>query len=84
MSLPLTNNPNRYEPNPVDDRRMSGAHGLAYLEIATALEAVTNLTKDIDIVKAMPPAVRRSLRSAENALRRSAWVLVATHGRRDG
>ena len=66
--------PNRYRPNSIDDRQVTDPlQSSAYLAIATALGAITD---DIDPDTRLDYATRRALRTAENALRRAAWLIV--------
>lgn len=77
MPSPTWNgSPSRYQPNPTDDRAVTGPQSAAYLAIATALEAVTD---DIpaDLYRTLSPDTRRAIRTAEHALRRAAFSLVA-------
>jgi hypothetical protein len=80
MNTPHTNsNPNRYQINADDDRRLTGEDSAAYFAIATALDALeaqdgTGIYRET--WTAMQPQARKALRSAENALRRAAWIIV--------
>jgi hypothetical protein len=77
---PTTNgSPSRYEPNPVDDRRLAGTPaGSAYLQAAIAIEAITIGEDGIDreTFIALPAALRRDIRRADAALRRLAFGIV--------
>ena len=68
--------PSRYEPNPIDDRKLSGEDSATYLALATAIEAITD---DIpaDVFRALAPATQRAIGQAEHALRRAAFGVVA-------
>lgn len=77
--IPTTNvNPDRYEPNSLDDRRLKGADSIAYLQLATAIEAIEQSDDLLTgaAFRALSPKVRRDIRLAEKALRRAAFGVV--------
>lgn len=75
VSPNFTGSPNRYTPNPVDDRKLTGDASATYLALANAIEEVTDNIPNA-VYKDLNPSVRRSVRSAENALRRAAYGVV--------
>ena len=80
MNTPNTNcSPSRYKINGEDDRKLTGEDSRAYFAIASALDALdaqdgTGIYRET--WQAMQPQARKAVRTAENALRRAAWVIV--------
>lgn len=72
----MNDSPNKYQPNPVDDRKLSGTAAAAYLNLATAIEQIAELTTAPD-TGTLGPKVTTALRTAEGAMRRAAWMVVA-------
>ena len=71
--------PSRYEPNPVDDRKLSGEPSSRYLAIATAIESVTDALKEMPGGSGVKPSasdlkVRTALNTALGAMRRAAFL----------
>lgn len=70
-------NPNRYQPNPADDRAIAGLPNTSnvYLQLAVAIEAITD---DIpaEAWRYLNRDTRRAIRAAESALRRAALTTV--------
>lgn len=99
MTVPTGgDNPNRYQPNPTDDRAILGAaphspfalaQSSAYLAVATALDAIEEMRRETGFIPdaapylALDPQSRRAIRAAESALRRAAFGIVV-HARPDG
>lgn len=74
-----TGSPSQYQPNPADDRlAVAAGVGEQYRAMAAAIEEVEGvLDPETGTINARH--VRRPLRSAESALRRAAWALIAFH-----
>lgn len=78
--------PSSYQPNPIDDRLVTGPHRAAYFEVATALDAIESLHTREDwtnvagepapLMLALDKATRKALRVAESNLRRAAFLIV--------
>jgi len=81
MPVPSTDgSPNRYQPNPADDRAIreatkDGPESIAYFGVASALDALED-SFERETFSKLNPNTRRALRSAENALRRAGFGLV--------
>ena len=86
MPVPTTDvSPNRYQPNPQDDRAIREASGdgpdaTAYFSIASALDALDDVFGREEgrrsIFIDLDPQTRKALRSADKALRRAGFSLV--------
>ena len=76
--------PSRYQPNPADDRAVADdpAAAAAYFQLAVAIAAITDDFPP-ELFRAMAPGTRRGVRTAEAALRRSAFSVVLYAGRDD-
>lgn len=76
--------PSRYQPNPIDDRAVADdpAAAAAYFQLAVAIEAISEDFPN-ELYRTMTPSVRRSIRTAENALRRAAYAVVVYAGKDD-
>ena len=80
-AIPQGSNPNKYEPNPQDDRTLSGEASATYLDLTNALESVVeSRERHTRIVPAYTSNEATAMVQAENALRRCLWQLVASHG----
>ena len=74
MVVPSTDgSPSRYQPNPIDDRAVTGWASSVYLALASAIEEVENIRQ---ARFPLDPGTRRGINTAESALRRAAFSLV--------
>jgi len=75
--------PGRYKPNPTDYRNVDDEHVEDYVSVSRAIEEVEELLKIVPGPESLHlnPKIRQALRTAESALRRSAWMLVAYYGK---
>lgn len=68
--------PSRYQPNPTDDRAVTGPLSSVYLALATAIEEITDNVYQSEAYRALDPGTRRAVRTADSALRRAAFSVV--------